>query len=394
MNILVVGNGFDLAHKLPTSYKDCLNFFTMARRCIDTENFEECRSLLWRSPIRMPGFLKTFTKEQINFLKEFLLKSETNLEVSLFRECIKENLWIDHFEAKQSSNRNEQHKWIDFEAEISQVVQATDLIIKEAREKSTPLGQINSKFFSEKDLKRFPYFDRMGRSITTYLRKNFPSATIMEHMYSSVIGLLFEDLQKLTTAVEIYIKLCMQKNSYVTLPDITQIGEIDKVVSFNYTYTFAKYMEPDKIKAENICFIHGTVRKKPTDINSTIVLGIDEYLDEDHRNKDVDWVMFKKSFQRLFKHSDYQYVSWGKDTSSPCPSKLYIWGHSLDITDGDILRELIDQPNRSTTVFYRSDQQLSTEITNLIRILGIDSLNAHARSSPPTIVFKEQQGQE
>ena len=28
MNILVIGNGFDLAHKLPTSYKDFLGFIT------------------------------------------------------------------------------------------------------------------------------------------------------------------------------------------------------------------------------------------------------------------------------------------------------------------------------------------------------------------------------
>lgn len=391
MKILVVGNGFDLAHKLPTSYIDCLNFFMMARKCIYAENFEECRSLLWRNPIRMPKFMNSFTNKQMDFLKLFLIKDETNLEIALFRECIKENLWIDHFEAKQSADRNKQHKWIDFEAEISQVVQATDRIIKEAREKSTPHGQFHSKFFSEKDLKRFPYFDKMGKSIISYLGKHFPASAIMDHMYSSVIGLLFEDLQKLTTAVEIYIKLCMKEDNYITLPDMIRIGEIDKVVSFNYTYTFTKYMQRAKIKSENICFIHGKVRKNVTDLNSAIVLGIDEYLDEEQRNKDVDWVMFKKSFQRLFKHSDYQYVSWGKDTSSHCPSQLYIWGHSLDITDGDILRELIDQPNRSTTVFYRSSQQLSTEITNLIRILGIESLNAHARSSPPTIVFKEQQ---
>ena len=28
MNILVIGNGFDLAHNLPTSYKDFLGFIT------------------------------------------------------------------------------------------------------------------------------------------------------------------------------------------------------------------------------------------------------------------------------------------------------------------------------------------------------------------------------
>lgn len=32
MNILLIGNGFDLAHKLPTTYKDFLEFCEKARR--------------------------------------------------------------------------------------------------------------------------------------------------------------------------------------------------------------------------------------------------------------------------------------------------------------------------------------------------------------------------
>ena len=31
MNILVIGNGFDLAHRLPTTYKDFLEFASVFR---------------------------------------------------------------------------------------------------------------------------------------------------------------------------------------------------------------------------------------------------------------------------------------------------------------------------------------------------------------------------
>ncbi|MFR2167307.1 MAG: AbiH family protein [Coprococcus sp.] len=36
MNILVLGNGFDLAHGLPTSYKDFLTFCKKLRHYINT----------------------------------------------------------------------------------------------------------------------------------------------------------------------------------------------------------------------------------------------------------------------------------------------------------------------------------------------------------------------
>ena len=40
MNILIIGNGFDLAHKLPTKYSDFLMFCKMACKIYDDEKLD------------------------------------------------------------------------------------------------------------------------------------------------------------------------------------------------------------------------------------------------------------------------------------------------------------------------------------------------------------------
>lgn len=385
MNILVVGNGFDLAHGLATSYSDCLKFFEMALRCINKETYKECRSILWRDPSRRDSSIMQFNDAQIEFLKDIL--SESDAKNALFCECIQNNLWIEHFLNKQNSSKDEHHKWIDFEAEISRVVQATESRIKELCDKFITVEQMNPEFFDQRDIRRYPHFQKTGEKIAAYIRIKSSSSSLMEHVSYCIVELLYRDLLKLTTAVEIYIKTCTISGPTKILCDLDGIS-IDKVISFNYTNTFQRYMKRSAVNSEDICHIHGKIRDSIDDNNSPIVLGINEYCEKKHQDQDVTWVMFKKSFQRIFKHTDYQYVAWRDDSKT---SNLYIIGHSLDITDGDILRELIVQPYRFTTVYYRSDKQLSAEIVNLIQILGDDGLNMRARSVPPTIIFKKQE---
>ena len=53
---------------------------------------------------------------------------------------------------------------------------------------------------------------------------------------------------------------------------------------------------------------------------------------------------------------------------------LYIFGHSLDITDKDILRDLILNDNINTTIFYHSKEELGRKIANLVKVIGQDEL--------------------
>ena len=371
----------------------------MAYQCIDENKYEYCRSMLWRDPIRLPPNLKQFSEYQIKFLKNFLNNSTESLEYPLLRKCIQDNLWLVHFFSWQEVKGNERQQWIDFEAEISHVVQLADQAIKRSCENSLTLNQLDMNFFKDQELKRFPHYIAIGKKIMAFLHKRFPRTEIMDHMYSSIIELLFNDLKKLTTAVEIYLKTCTIREEINKVTDIENIESIDKVVSFNYTSTFLIYLKDQN--PENICHIHGKIRNNILDLHSQIVLGIDEYLDEKHQNTEINWAMFKKYFQRIFKHTDFQYVNWGnslessqnqfqKDSGSSISSNLYVFGHSLDPTDRDVLRELIQKDNRTTIIFYRDEEQLSGEIKNLIQVIGVKELNARARSIPPSIIFRQQ----
>ena len=70
---------------------------------------------------------------------------------------------------------------------------------------------------------------------------------------------------------------------------------------------------------------------------------------------------------------------------------LYIYGHSLDITDGDILRDLILNDNVYTTIFYFNKDVMGQQVTNLIKVIGQDELIKRTGGSTKTIEFRPQQ---
>lgn len=73
-------------------------------------------------------------------------------------------------------------------------------------------------------------------------------------------------------------------------------------------------------------------------------------------------------------------------------NNVYIIGHSLDITDGDILKALINMPNTKTTIFYHTKEAFGKQISNLVKILGEDELISKVHGSDASIIFREQTG--
>lgn len=100
---------------------------------------------------------------------------------------------------------------------------------------------------------------------------------------------------------------------------------------------------------------------------------------------------YKNALEKM--NLDYVESKQGPKTLSyggPNYSDVYIFGHSLDITDGDILREIIQTPGVYTTIFYRNKQQQANQIANLSKVLGQDELLDRTFSVSPTIIFKKQ----
>lgn len=71
--------------------------------------------------------------------------------------------------------------------------------------------------------------------------------------------------------------------------------------------------------------------------------------------------------------------------------RLYILGHSLYVTDKDILRDLILHYNVHTTIFCLNKDVLGQQIANLVKVIGQDELIKRTGGSTKTIEFKLQQ---
>lgn len=115
MNILIIGNGFDLAHGLLTTYKDFLKF---------TDKFEEYRlrnedgdELLQEDDGSSDYFFNLFGNKVNKNVRDLIQELSA---------LIKNNVWIKYFK-NLCESRIEQGKdgWIDFESEISHIIQTS-----------------------------------------------------------------------------------------------------------------------------------------------------------------------------------------------------------------------------------------------------------------------------
>lgn len=121
MNILIIGNGFDLAHGLPTSYDDFLNLSNVIKsiycfgkkqnidKYVADHNISE-KIIPFVKKINDDICVNEVNENNIHSNKIYLTKIK---EVDEFYDCIKNNIWIMYFNRirKNISGKN----WIDFE---------------------------------------------------------------------------------------------------------------------------------------------------------------------------------------------------------------------------------------------------------------------------------------
>lgn len=132
MNTLVLGNGFDIEHGLPTTYMDFLNYLHLAKRiyarCLGKSIFEggeySVNNKLSKAMdlVDNDGEIKEIIKE---FVKANLKseKGEKQCFSSNMRKLFSEkNLWYEYFKYVVKEHKIAGENWVDFEAEIADVV--------------------------------------------------------------------------------------------------------------------------------------------------------------------------------------------------------------------------------------------------------------------------------
>jgi len=397
MNILVIGNGFDLAHGLKTKYEDFLKFTQTY-----TKYDEVCRK---RPEIKEVWEAAPEEEKYILLHMKNMFDQNKNLYEEL-GSLIKHNVWLKYFYSIYESRKQEgKDGWIDFESEISQVIQTLDAYnldiengIREGKYK-VPLNQrgidILKPFIGESDKGIGPYMFHFGRDFINCKKRE-----------------LFTDLKRLIRCLEIYLCEFVMTVDVKELYDITKLPIMDKVLSFNYTDTYEKIYKPDS----NVEFdyIHGKADINRTVENNNMVLGVDEYLQGDDRNQDIEFIEFKKYFQRIHKETGCKYRKWLKQMESDTIyeriinpiyrsandnviytkkearfHQIFFYGHSLDITDKDIIKALILAKRTHTIIYYLDKEDYARKITNLVKIIGQDELISRTGGADRSIFFKE-----
>ena len=404
MNILIIGNGFDLAHGLPTKYDNFLDFCVKARKIY---TFREDASLNdykrdnidnWNmNDYIKNALLETFDKrvcEKIpcdNDNSELRVTTNTFLD-ELYTHIV-DNTWLEYFlECRSSIGEN----WIDFEAEISKVIQVLDeaINIKKSGKELDKMLRENQEILID-----------VHKASKGSMKNAFKNVKTLDNF----AAFLDKELGRLIRALEIYIVEFVGKIPVTEKNvDIEKLN-IDHVLSFNYSDTYERiYSKGKKVECD---YIHGKADIGKNINTSNLVLGIDEYLDNDKKDKELGLLSFKKYYQRIYKSTGNRYLGWVDkikdgyaDYLNPLSLSgeveypghmLYIFGHSLDVTDQDVLRMFICNENVQTRIFYyRKNQEdkieLGKMIRNLILIMGQEELIRRTGGVHKTIEFVPQ----
>ena len=428
MEILIIGNGFDLEHNLPTSYKDFLEFCRRVRRiytykkdailCTYVKNNLEDWEMDTYIKEKLANAFKNrsygkIQKKDGSYYTGIVTSDKILNELYLH---IQDNTCIEYF--LQCSSRIGEN-WIDFEKEISNVIR----ILDEAR-KITMNGDSILDIQKEKS----EIIIMLLKASKKSLQDAFKNIKVLDNF----IAFLYIELDRLIRALEIYISgfvagIDVRKKS----TDIEHLNP-DHILSFNYSDTYRSVY--GKEKSIEYSYIHGKADITKNISTCNMVLGIDEYLDDIRKDKELEFLTFKKFYQRVYKFTDNNYLDWideiregykeylkkertaymeiveaikdGSFSEFPfqnniykelsnreCPAHtLYIFGHSLDVTDKDILKLFICNDNVQTKIFYyrknRNDKEnLGKLIRNLIQIVGQEELIRRTGGVRKTIEF-------
>lgn len=364
MNVLLLGNGFDLHHKLPTKYDNflhtvdflCNNYSNELTKIGDVFGNEELQ--------KQDNFIKNCYYVHKNVYDTIELEEDKIIKII---ELTKNNLWFKYL----LKSFNKDIGWIDFEKEIAVVVNNfrffldnTDVTLKNNGSNVYIINQF--KFFYTTLSQN--YVGRLGRINPEYIVE-YPlhsGEKILDK--EKIASKLVEELTDLALALKMYLH-CFVENSLLLIKrekDFKRseiISYIDKVISFNYTNTCEKLYHVNEV-----FHIHGNV-------DNDIVLGINPDKYDEKTTLDTSFIDFKKYYQRTKFATDYEYLNWinsvilDKNALNSNDFSLIIMGHSLDITDEDILVKLFRKAN-DIIIFYHDKIAKNTYIKNIIKMFG------------------------
>jgi hypothetical protein len=351
--LIIIGNGFDLAHGLKTKYSDyILNywqsvkssrhkdiFFEFNIEGIDLTNCNSYKDIIKTFEVNGHKRIKSERKLYSLFTSDFT--SSDNSIISVF----------NYFFLRLNEVHSELN-WVDIEMEYYNILKST-------------LKDVSNLYYSDSNKKEHIKFlnDNIA-SITSnfelYL-KNHVLEKSSEIKIKELENILSNDVQT-QSQISIYLeefpkKLFPKLKGFYQYIESSQLDlrkfNNTHILNFNYTNTIHKYF--NKIINDNVVInnIHGKIGDK----NNEIKLGFGDEKDDfykiiENENKN-EYLRFMKSFfysntnnyKRLF------------DFLEESEFQIEIMGHSCGLSDRTLLNALFEHPNcLSIKVYYHKYQ--------------------------------------
>lgn len=334
-NILVIGNGFDKAHGLKTSYSDFINFYVFVTQ-IDGLIVDD-----------MPGFKKDvcgklnieYSDKQLELLKNTFTERKTI-------DDIQNNLWFNII--KECAKHGD--KWSDLEHFIGISMKCLCRIENTNNTNVFELDDYN--YYSEE-------YDVLDEELNKLYNSNPKSDDylIIRELSKNYI----DDFKTFSRYLGLYLKEFLNDNDNKIENFIVISKNYDYVLSFNYTQTFQKKYGKNE---EDIHYIHGSI-----DDITKLVFGTDTEIECVIDERKLAYESFRKYFQRIVYKTGNKYKNWLNNTSG----HILFYGFSFAMEDKKVIKELVDS-GKKIFIFYLNDQALADIVKNLSIILTEEKL--------------------
>lgn len=384
MNILIVGNGFDLSHYLPTKYE---HFISVMQK-IEA----------WSNTSEDMHFDDLFDKEDSFFQKTKSIYRTNQIsipssDVNELNKKLAENIWYKFF----SHHLNQIDTWIDFELEFSQALDLVAIFSEKAEKiyrvyekveqrvtSRIPKEEIKYVMFRQNTIKKLCCLGILqqsqdpGKNTGAIINQKYyrNKNTDLDIDFNLIIRDLDSHLNDFISIFNWYLQQIIQKlepkNTFKIKRKDFEFDDL-LVFSFNYTSTFSHFYS----SIAKIEYVHGVA-------GNDLVLGIPDIKNE--FLKKFKNYSFTKYHQKLLKDTDYLFLEENPKIKNMLASqslgqrniKIHIWGHSLAESDENYIHEIFSLNRKGCVechvVVYFYDNDAPILLNNLLAILEKDKV--------------------
>ncbi|WP_299364038.1 AbiH family protein [Winogradskyella sp.] len=303
--IILIGNGFDLAHGFKTSFSDLANFIVTDKiapelKDVIVKNINN-NSYFFSNALKKINIRVEKIDELGNDYFNNLIRSALNDDKEVLNKYLKKNLGSlglilsNKFLSKLYENNY--NNWFDVE---------------------------NSYFGELKTIKK-SFDSNRDFSLTRHKLESLNSD------FEQIKGFLIEYLKSLDITKHCKVDEFLKK--------IFRDAKNGYILNFNYTNTIEQYIDLNSSRAVfNVNYIHGSI------INNDIILGYGNDQNKDYidiKNTEIDeFLEHFKTFQYLSKN---YYERLYNEAINSFPSyEVHVLGHSLGSTDKTLLDEIMN----------------------------------------------------